>query len=306
MAKIIRARLYGPNAAPGLIAAADVARMILGLERAIAQAAYVVLGQPRRGSTGRHRAAVEAAAQLRFIGVQEGSLIQVLALPEPDPVGQDQFDLDAAHLSSSAFERLIVSINDGDHTDPRLAGSIAELAEELGIGERHDRLILDDVEGFTAPPYRRGVIDREVRERMRAQATPQPSLRNDTVVGTLVEADFERGTARLQPPVGGPMTVRFPPELADDIQAALRQPAELEGAVAYDPSTATATSVTVQALTRGVQLAFGLHVEDFWRTLTFHELQTKQGTTGVFDVRELGDPGLDVEDRIAFASLRDE
>jgi hypothetical protein len=76
--------------------------------------------------------------------------------------------------------------------------------------------------------------------------------------------------------------------------------------VSYDPVTAVATAVTVRAVTRGVQFAFGADTDDFWRTWTLGELQARQGTTGSFDVRELGDPTLDDEERIAFASLRDE
>ena len=76
--------------------------------------------------------------------------------------------------------------------------------------------------------------------------------------------------------------------------------------MSYDPATAVATAVTVRAVSRGVQLAFGVDVEDFWRTWTLSELQAQQGTTGLFDVHELGDPTLDEAQRLAFASLHDE
>jgi hypothetical protein len=48
------------------------------------------------------------------------------------------------------------------------------------------------------------------------------------------------------------------------------------------------------------------HVDDFWQTWTLPELQNRQGTTGVFDVRELGDPNLEDAERTAFSSLVDE
>lgn len=306
MAKVIRARLEGPDAAPGRVAAADVARIITGLERAIAQAAYGVLGQPRRGSTGRHRSVVEAAARLRFVDIQEGSLVAVLALPDAGSAPGDKLPLDAAHLSTSAFERLVAAINDEPDTDPLLAASIAELAEDLGIGERNERLTLEDAEAANSSTYRGAVIDQRVRGRMRAAASPEPAARDDIVSGTLVEADFEKGTARLQPTIGSPVIVRFPADLADDIHAALRQPSELEGVVSYHPTTATAVAVDLRAVTRGVQLSLGIDSEDFWRTWTLSELQVKQGTSGIFDVRELGDPGLSDEERFAFAALRDE
>jgi hypothetical protein len=306
MARIIRARLDGPNAAPGVIAAVDVVRVISGLQRAMSQAAYAALGQPRRGTTGRHRAAVEAAARLLFVGTEEGSFVQLLALPEAPAATTDLFDLEVAHLSASAFERLIEAVNSDGDIDGPLAASIADLAAELGIGDRHERLTLEEAEQPTVSPRLRAVIDRRASERLRARSAAHPASREDVVTGTLVEADFERGTARLQPPVGASVTVRFSPELADDIQTALRQPSELEGTVSYDPLTAVATAVTVRSVSRGVQLAFGVDVKDFWRTWTLSELQARQGTTGLFDVNELGDPTLDESDRLAFASIRDQ
>ena len=80
--RIIRAHLEGAEAEAGRIAAADVARIIIGLERAIASAAYLVLRRPRRGA-GRHAQAIESAARLRFVGIESGSFVEILALPEP-------------------------------------------------------------------------------------------------------------------------------------------------------------------------------------------------------------------------------
>jgi CRISPR/Cas system endoribonuclease Cas6 (RAMP superfamily) len=73
--RIVRAQLDGMDAEPGRVAAADVARIILGLERAIARAAYLVLERARRGVTGRHSLAIESAARLRFVGVDRGSFV---------------------------------------------------------------------------------------------------------------------------------------------------------------------------------------------------------------------------------------
>ena len=58
-----RAKLQGNDATLGVVRARDVARLILGLESAVAAAAYATLGKPRKGSTGRHRAAIEAASR---------------------------------------------------------------------------------------------------------------------------------------------------------------------------------------------------------------------------------------------------
>src|SRR4051812_7217635 len=105
--RVVRAQLEGTDAEPGRVAAADVARMILGLERAIARAAYLVLGKARRGATGRHHQVIESAARLRFVGVEKGSFIEVLALPDTAEPSDEELPISVADLSSLAFSRLL-------------------------------------------------------------------------------------------------------------------------------------------------------------------------------------------------------
>jgi hypothetical protein len=88
-----RATLHGPDASLGVVRARDVARLITGLESAVAAAAYATLGKPRRGSTGRHRAAIEAASRLRFQNVESGSVVAVLRLPQLAEVDDGTFDV---------------------------------------------------------------------------------------------------------------------------------------------------------------------------------------------------------------------
>src|SRR5215217_678197 len=101
--RVVRVQLEGVNAEPGRVAAADVARIIFGLERAIARAAYLVLGKPRRGPTGRHSQVIESAARLRFIGVEPGSFVEVFALPDTAEPSDEELPISVADLSSMAF-----------------------------------------------------------------------------------------------------------------------------------------------------------------------------------------------------------
>ncbi|MFF0654942.1 hypothetical protein [Micromonospora tulbaghiae] len=297
--RIVRAKLEGVNAEPGRVAAADVARIILGLERAIARAAYLVLGKARRG-TGRHSQAIEGAARLRFVGVERGSFVELLALPEGGEPTDDELPFSVADLSSMAFDRLLTVITSGSpDTDAELAAAVAQLATELGIGDRNTSItLIDDSDTHAGQEPRRATIDASVRERMQRLSQQTPASRDETLVGVLFEADFEGHTARLRLGSGGVVTVNFPPELADDIQEALRSRARLEGHVRYHPRTAQATSVELRAVSRSTQLE--LDVESFWESQTFSELQAAQGTTGRVDAGALGMADLTDDERAAF------
>jgi hypothetical protein len=297
--RIVRAQLEGVDAEPGRVAAADVARIILGLERAIARAAYLVLGKARRG-TGRHRQAIESAARLRFVGVERGSFVELLALPDAAEPSDEEFAISAADLSSLAFGRLLDAITSGDPaTDAELAAAVAQMASELGIGDRNTSITLID-ESVMSPgdAPRRATIDAAVRERMQRLGEQLPVSRDETLVGVLFEADFEGNTAKLRLANGSVVTVSFSADLADDIQEALRSRARLDGLVRYDPRTAQASSVELRTVVRSTQLP--LDIDSFWQLQTFAGLQAAQGTTGRVDPANLGISDLTDDERAAF------
>ncbi len=299
MSRIVQVRLVGAEARPGHIAAADVARVILGLERALARAAYLVLGRVRQGATGRHTGAVEAASRLRFVGTRAGSLVELLALPDAT-LDSNGFDLPVDDLSRRAFDRLVAFIQTpADDADAQLAAAVAQLADELGIGERTDSLTL----GEPDPARPSAVVDLSVRQGMRQIAQRPAPDRDDLVVGTLFEADFERLTARLRMPAGGgTVTVTFPATMADAIQQALRSEAQLEGRVRYDARTGTATSIETRAVTHAEQLL--LHSGDwpFGENLSVAELQHRQGVDGRVNVADLAAHDLTEDERDAFVA----
>ena len=126
-------------------------------------------------------------------------------------------------------------------------------------------------------------------ERLAAAAQRPPTAKEDALVGVLVEADFESFTARLRGPGGSRTQVQFPPELADEIKQALREPARLRGEVRYDPKTSEARAVELREIVRGDQLALGLEPGDFWTTRTVVEIAAEQGIAPIGDVETLRD-----------------
>ena len=297
--KEIRAQLEGPDAEPGRVAAADVARIILGLERAITRAAYLVLGRPRRGTTGRHSQAIESAARLRFVGSQSGSFIGVLALPDSVDPSDEELPISVADLSSMAFSRLLDAITSQDPgTDIQLAAAVAQLAAELGIGDRNEAITLIDGSPAESEEPRTVKIDVVVRERMQRISERRPNTRDDTLVGVLFEADFEGNTAKLRLASGGVVTVSFASHLADEIQEALRSQAGIEGLVHHDARTTQARTVELRAIVRNIQLA--LHSEEFWLPLDFADLQDQLNTTGRVDPDDLAIDDLTDDERTAF------
>lgn len=281
MSRIVQVRLVGPEARPGHIAAADVARVITGLERAMARAAYLVLGRTRRSPSGRHTKAVEAASSLRFVGVEAGSFVELLALPDLSPADSELLDLNAPDLSTRAFDRLVSFIGQPtDGGDAELAAAVAQLADELGIGERTQLLTI----GEPDPSRPSATIDQLVRQQMRQLSRDLAVHREDAVVGTLFEADFERQTARLRTSTGGVVTVTYPAEMADQIHQALRGTSQFEGRITYDHKTGMARSIAITVITRAEQLLLFEPEAGFEENLSINELQRRQGVTGPVDL----------------------
>lgn len=267
----LRATLRGHEAELGLVRARDVARVITGLESAMAAAAYVALGKPRRSVTGRHRAAIETSSRLTFRAVAPGSVVAVLGLPNTADTAEDVLDVGVDDLAGAAFDRLVASFAmPDDQVDQSIARTLAELGEALGIGERHDELILES----TRSPQR-ARLDEAARVRMRRLADAVPTQQADVLVGSLREADFDRRTARLRATSGESIVVAFPPELADDVQQALRSQAQFEGLVTYDASTATARRVELRRISTPDALPFD--AEEFWSAASVQELAEAQG-----------------------------
>jgi hypothetical protein len=298
----VRVRLSGEHAELGQVPAGDVARLILEVERALARAAYVVLGRPRR-QTGRYEQAIESAIRLRLSGLEAGSVVSVLelpALPEPDDAA---LALDAESLGEAALDALLRAAADPkvDQADPYLAEAVLELADRLYIGERYDAVT---IEARSERPRTRRVarIDHDVRARLREvvdDSTFTP-VHRDTVVGVLVEADFERCTARLRGALRQAVDVRFTPNQADEIQAALREPATLQGEVTYDPRDHVVRSVTLRRIVRGEQMTLDLDPDEFWRERSFDELAVMQATNEPVHVETLHDAEASEEERDAF------
>lgn len=293
----------------GQIAASDVARLIINLERALARAAYVALRRERPADTGRHRAAIEKATRLTFAGIARGSVVELLALPDAQELAGetretgDALPITVQALGEAAFDQLLRAlVADAEDVDARLAGAVADLADELGVGGRNDwvRLVED---GSNDEPVS---IDHAVRVRMRTISNRRRALDTDqdTVAGRLVEADFERRTARVQPARGQSVTVSFTDDLDDDIHQALREVASFEGLVTFDPKTSAARQVDLRRVLRSEQLMVttGDHGA-FTEHRSIAQLQREQGVRAVEVAGDLRADGLTDEDREALASL---
>jgi hypothetical protein len=266
----LRATLEGGEAQLGQIQARDVARLIQGLEAAVAAAAYAALGRPRRTGTGRHTASVEAASRLVFRGVEAGSVVTVLALPVLARDDEDVLDIEVDDLAGAALDRLVgAAEQSSDHVDAGIARALADLADSLGIGERYDDLL---VRSSRSTQVLR--LDSAARLHFRRLADSPVAQQPDVLMGSLREADFDRYTARLRTASNETVVVSFPPELEDDVHEALRGQAQFEGEVTYDPATATAKRVHLRRVSSPVSLPFDM--EAFWSSQSVAELASAQ------------------------------
>lgn len=292
-----RVKLHGENAHLGRVPAADVARLLLLLEKAAAQAAAVILHQPKT-TTGRYRGVIEQAVHFRLVAIEEGSVVPVLELPDPVPpeLGAATLDFDVVPLGESAVMALLDAAS--EPSDPLIAKALLDVVDGMYVGERYDAISID---ALSNGQRRRQVkIDAKARGRLRkyVDAAPAPTPRQDDLVGTLFEADFEKRTAHLRTPTKASVDVSFSDEQADDIQAALRQPSTVRGDVLYDAKTHTAKSVRLTEIVRGIE-QLALDPADFWREVSFEDLAERQAAGRPAEPDDLYDRGATDEQRDA-------
>ena len=296
----LRIGLTGDNAHLGEVAAADVAYLILGIERAMSQAASVILGRPKT-TPGRREQVIEKAVRLRLRSVEEGSVVPVLELPDFELFEGETLDIDVASLGEQALEAVIDATDPRSHpnVDPTVVKALVDVADRLRIGDRYEALTFD---AKTNGRRRTARVDGEGRQRLRSyvNSVPPTASREDALVGTLVEADFEKRTARLRTATEPAVQVSFDDDLADAIQYALRQHASFRGEVVYDPRTSVARAVRLQRIDRGEQLVLGLDAEEFWREWSFEDLAQVQGAGQPADLDALYDAGATEKERDAF------
>jgi hypothetical protein len=285
----LRVRLDGADAELGRIPAADVAQLLLSVEKALARAASVAVGRPSRKPRRRERVISDAVhAVLR--SVEAGSVVPVLELPGTDNDERQQQDLevDVAHLGELAAAQILDVVSEEIDGHPYVVEALSELAAKLRIGERYDSIAFELTN--TVVPRPPALLDvagsRRLRERVKLD---RAAARQGMLVGTLVEADFESYTARLRSPEGQPVAVSFDPGMADAIHQALREPATVDGWIIYDPANQEARSISLRRVMRADQMSLGIDIHAFRRKKTFGQLQREQGVSGLFDVVELHD-----------------
>lgn len=272
MADQVAVRLQGGEAELGRVPAVDVARLLIGFERAVARAAERIVGR-RPGLSGRRGAAVEATTRLRLVAVRSGSVMPVLTLPEPT-IGDGELQLDDLHLGSLALDAAM-DVLLGSSQQPEVAEAFVALADEVGIGSRYEQLTFVATRNTDE---RTATLDRSARERLRLVATGGTSAAEDAIVGTLVEADFERRTARLRTSGRRVVNVSFSDDLADTIQEVLRRQSELVGIVEFDEGSGEALRIVVREVVQTAQLLLGVDPNEFWRHHTVEDLLAQRST----------------------------
>lgn len=284
MSTLLRVRLTGDDAQLGRVAAGDVARMLLGVERAVARAAGHVIGRQVK-ATGRRGRAIEETTRFRLLSIEQGSVVGVLELPE-EAANADTLNVDVPSLGQLALESALATAA-GDETEQvDVAEAFVRLVDDVGVGSRFRSLTLEE----DGPAERKTVtLDRLARDRLFEIVSAAPSARDDSLVGVLVEADFESNTARLRTTGGQRIAIRFETELADRIQEGLRRQSEFRGEVSYDPQTLEARSVSLRSIVRGDQLVMGFDAGDFWAPDEIDKLAAEREIRRVEDADTLRD-----------------
>lgn len=227
-------------------------------------------------------------------------MVPVLELPEVHATHGETLDIDVATLGEAAVGVLLDAVQGDAEPHPVVAKALLALADGMHVGDRYETVAFDA--RIRNQPRRQACVDGAVRAHLREYvdlgmgATSRP----DAIAGTLVEADFEKRTARLHTPTQPSVQVDFPEDLDDDIYAALRHATTLHGEVAFDPATNTAKAVAVTAIEPGTQLLLSSGAEEYWAERSFEDLARQQGTGRPLDPETLYDADATDAERDAF------
>ena len=289
----LRITLLGDDASLGVIPAADVVRLLSGVEKAIARAAEVRQGRTGRWA-GRRDAEREAATRLMLRALEPGSLTAVLDVPGGDAAGET-LEMADPSLGELAVADILRTLNEGEE-HPRVAEALAELATGLDIGRRHQKLEMELIDDNARA---RSHIDAAVAERLRHKAE-QPTVEEEsTIAGTMFAVNFESNTAQIRiNPINAIRTVKFEDDLTEQVQEALLNLTEFTGIVTKDAGSETIRSLRLTDITPPQQLSLGIGNIDLWKSPTIEQLAAAQGVdlnakyNRVIEVEE-DDPEID-------------
>ena len=289
----LRVTLLGDDASLGVIPAADVVRLLSGIEKAIGRAAEVRQGRTGRWA-GRRDAERETATRLMLRALEPGSLTAVLDIPGGDAAGET-LELADPSLGELAAADILRTLNEGDE-HPRVAEALAELASGLDIGRRRQKLEMELTGGDDGA---RSHIDAAVAERLRGRAE-QPTVEEEsTIAGTMFAVNFESRTAQIRiNPINAIRTVKFEDYLTEQVQEALLNLTEFTGIVTKDAGSETIRSLRLTDITPPQQLSLGIGNIDLWKSPTIEQLAAAQGVdlnakyNRVIEVEE-DDPEID-------------
>jgi hypothetical protein len=142
MSTVLRVRLTGDEAQLGRVAAGDVARMLLGVERAVARAAGHVIGRQVK-PTGRRGRVIEETTRFRLLSIERGSIVGVLELPE-EATNADTLNADVPSLGPLALESALATAAGEETEQVDVAEAFVQLVDDVGVGSRFQSLTLEE------------------------------------------------------------------------------------------------------------------------------------------------------------------
>jgi hypothetical protein len=276
---LLRIELTGDLAELGEVPVTDVANLLLGVQTAAAASAAKILGRSSIEGRGRRGKVVETATRLRLVGLERGSVGVVMRVPRVEE--EDRLLTEPHSLGQMAVDQVVRTLQ-VDQPDPAIARTLVQLANRIGVGSRYDSV--NFIEHPNGSDRRVVSLDAARRDRMvRYLESPAAREADEMLVGVLVEADFEAMSARLRDPLNQAVEVVFPDSLADAIQAALREQAEFDAHVVYDPRSQTAGRVELRRVMRGRQLELESITQRFQQASDVETLVREQGVVPIED-----------------------
>jgi hypothetical protein len=277
---LLTIKVSGPGVHTGRISVPDLLVVCQQVQSAVNRQAEAIEGKQTL-RPGPKLGKVHEECTLELVSLGGGS-----ALLGFDPAKSQQSLPYMATLGEQAVVRVSEAVRALSHDepleiDPGVLDSLRNMGELLNNGVRSIKLIMP------ARPGRKRIeatYNLKAQERVVRRLRP-PEMHPVVIDGVLEMADFgSTERCRVHPALGPSISCTFSRDLADDVYAALRQAAHIEGKATINAQTGKMESI---AITRLIPLdPLALNAGNFLRGWTLEQLVQTQ------DVGPLTDPKL--------------
>lgn len=286
-------RVTGPGVRSGRIPVPELLVVCQNAQAAVDRQAEALEGSSQTLRRGPKLGKVRAECTLELVSLGKGSAVLSFEQAKDQPHFPAVVNLGKEAIAKVGETIRKMGRGDTEGIDVGVLDSLKNLGELFDNGVRTiDWIVPGGPHGGRSI---KATFNAKVRRRVVERLTP-PATKPISLDGVLEMADFKNADlkCRIHPALGAPINCAFPPELADDVYAVLRQAARVEGNATVNTQTGKTENIDIISITPLDPLT--VNAGNFFRGWTFDQLVHLQAVDTLRDPKVLAGGWPDDED----------